>query len=100
MKQIFDLQFWVIIVLFCPIFFFGGRWLKTILIDTVSNSVGQVVKDQWALMFLKLDEYKSTVESHGTSIQELKDECAELQKKAKVNRADIEIILEKVRNLK
>jgi hypothetical protein len=96
----FDLQFWIICVLFGIVLFFGGKWLKNVLIDTVSNSVSQVVKDQWALMFLKLDEYKAEVESHGTCIQELKDECAELQKKAKLNRADIEVILEKVRNLK
>jgi len=98
--DIFDLQFWVICVIFSIAIFFSARWIKKILINTVSESVAQVVSDQWAQMFNKLDSYKETVDGHGTSITELKKQCGELEKKAKVNRKDIDDILEKVRNLK
>jgi hypothetical protein len=104
MKQIFDLQFWVIMIIFAPILWFGGKKIKTVLIDTVTNtvssSVSDVVKDQWAAMFLKLDEYKATVNTNTTDIEQLKKDCEELRGKAKLNREDIEKILEKVRNLK
>jgi hypothetical protein len=105
--DIFDLQFWVICVIFSAVIFFSARWIKKILISTVSESVAQVVADQWALMFLKLDSYKETVENHNTKIEshassiiDLKSKCSELEKKAKLNRKDIDDILEKVRNLK
>jgi peptidoglycan hydrolase CwlO-like protein len=104
MKQIFDLQFWVIMIIFAPILWFGGKKIKAVLIDTVTNtvssSVSDVVKDQWAAMFLKLDEYRATVNTNTTDIEQLKKDCEELQGKAKLNREDIEKILEKVRNLK
>jgi hypothetical protein len=96
----FDLQFWIICTLFSFVFFIGGRWLRNVVINAVSKSVAQVVSDQWAQMFLKLDSYKETVDGHGASIAELKKQCGELEKKAKVNRKDIDDILEKVRNLK
>lgn len=98
--NIFDLQFWVICVIFGVAIFFSARWIKKILISTVCASVAQVVSDQWAQMFKKLDSYKETVDNHDSSILDLKRQCTELQRKAKINREDIEKILEKVRNLK
>jgi predicted lactoylglutathione lyase len=104
MEKIFDAQFWVIMLIFAPILWFGGKKLKTILVntvtDTVSNAVGDVVKDQWAAMFLKLDEYKATVSSHGTDIEQLKKDCEELGKKSAINRKDIDDIIKKVQGLK
>jgi hypothetical protein len=98
--NIFDLQFWVICILFGAAIIFGCKWLKNVLINTVSAAVAQVVSDQWALMFKHLDTYKETVKGHDISIFDLKQKCGELEKKFTLNRKDIDDILEKVMNLK
>jgi hypothetical protein len=100
MEKVFDPQFWVIMIILSPILFFGGRWLKKVMSDTIIHSVSGVVEEQWGQMFKKLDEYKCIVEGLGTDIEQLKKDCEELGKKATLNRKDIDAILLKVQGLK
>jgi hypothetical protein len=82
----FDMQFWIIFVLFSAMLIAGAQFLKKILVDAISKSVAEVVKDQWAQMFKKMDDYTNKL--------------VDLENKATLNRKDIDEILEKVRNLK
>jgi predicted PurR-regulated permease PerM len=84
--KVFDVQFWVILAIFLILIVLAFWWAKAILVSAISESVSEVVKDQWAQMFKKMDEYTSKFN--------------ELENKAHLNRKDIDEILEKVRTLK
>lgn len=85
-SKVFDFQFWVILVVFIVMMILAFWWAKSILVSAISQSVSEVVRDQWAQMFKKMDEYTSKFN--------------ELENKATINRKDIDEILEKVRTMK
>jgi flagellar basal body-associated protein FliL len=85
-SKVFDFQFWVILVVFIVLLILAFWWAKAILVSAISESVSEVVKDQWEQMFKKMDEYTAKV--------------SDLEIKAHLNRKDIDEILEKVRTLK
>jgi hypothetical protein len=99
MEKIFDLQFWVIMIILTPVLIFSGRWLKRVLVATVIHSISGVVEEQWGQMFKKLDEYKATVTTHGIDIEKLKLDCEELGR-IKVDKKDIDDIIRKVQGIK
>src|ERR1035437_9173592 len=98
--NIFDLQFWVICILFGGVIFLSYKLIKKGLVNAVSVSVAEVVKDQWASMFKKLDSYqeivratKDSVSIHEFNILELKERCGKLEKKGKIDRKDLDAII-------
>jgi flagellar basal body-associated protein FliL len=85
-SKVFDFQFWVILVVFIVLMILAFWWAKSILVSAISESVSEVVKDQWAAMFKKMDEYTAKV--------------SDLESKVHLNRKDIDEILLKVQSLK
>ena len=94
--NILSLQFWIICVLFSVTIFGAVIWFKHVAINEISRSVAEVVRDQWAQMFAKLDAYKIEIEKIELEIKKLKDKDEWLQDKALLNRKDIEKILRAV----
>ncbi len=103
LKNAFDLQFWIICLIICIAQLLNVIFVRKGLISAVSVSVAEVVQQSWAQMFKKHDEFraemKETANLHELSILELKERCGRLESKEKINRSDIDEILEKVRNL-
>ncbi len=62
MAQIFNPQFWTLLLIGVILMFLGGLILKNVIVTAVSKSVAEVVRDQWNQMFMKLDEYSKGVE--------------------------------------
>jgi hypothetical protein len=103
LTEVFDLQFWILIGLFFFILI-GSQILVSLrlkkgLISAISESVAEVVKNQWDQMFKKLDEYQNKVNQHDRQIEELNNKYTALEKKS-LDKCAIEKIVREVQDIK
>ena len=95
--NVFDLQFWVICLIVLIVIFGVALWFKKIVINAISKSIAEVVRDQWAAMFKQLDSYKLNIEKIELEIKVLREKHSWLEDKALLNRKDIEKIMREIR---
>ena len=83
MISLYDL---IICAAFIIALFLQGKWMRKYLVDAISIATAEVVKNQWELMFKKLDSYKEKVDLHECSILDLKERCGKLENKEKIKK--------------
>lgn len=79
LAKIFDLQFWTLLIIGTIMVFLGGWILKNVIVSAVSKSVAEVVRNQWAQMFKKLDVYSEKVEDLERKYYKLKQDVDNLK---------------------
>ena len=73
-EQIFDAQFWSLLLIGSIMVFLGGWILKNVIVTAVSKSVAEVVRDQWAQMFKKMDEYSKDIQDLRADYEKLRSD--------------------------